>query len=212
MFLATIAGGQQRLGPDISPPRALTKIIPSYSETARDLRIEGKVIIQAIVRKDGAVEVIGVKQGLGYGLDENAVLALRRLKLSPATKNGIPVDVEMDIAVDFSLDDPNFAEPRNERPPVKRFCERRTNPTPVSRVQPQLTDAARAAGITGTVILDTMVQTDGHVDVIRVRKSLGFGLDSAAIAAISKWVFRPATCDGAPEDTMLTVDMNFSSK
>jgi len=213
VFLATSAGAQQpeRLGPDISPPRAARRIMPSYSETARDLRIEGKVTIHAIVRKDGGVEVIEVKQGLGYGLDENAVLALRRLKLAPATKNGAPIDVEMDIAVDFSLNDPSQVEPRKELPSGRRsFCERRTNLTIVSRVVPQSTEAARAAGITGTVVLDASVQTDGHVDVIRVRKSLGFGLDAAAIAAIDKWTFRPATCNGEPQETTLTVEMNFS--
>jgi len=205
---ATFAQQAERLGPGISPPRAAAKIIPSYSDTARERRIEGKVIIHAIVRKDGAVEMIGVKEGLGYGLDENAVLALRRLKLSPAVKNGVPIDIEMDIAVDFNLNDPNQVEPRNERPPGK-FCRQRTYPTVVSRIEPQLTDAARAAGITGTVVLDSTVKADGHVDVIRVRRSLGFGLDAAAIAAIDKWTFRPATCDGKSQDTTLNIEVNF---
>jgi TonB family protein len=59
------------------------------------------------------------------------------------------------------------------------------------------------------VVLDSTVKADGHVDVIRVRRSLGFGLDAAAIAAIDKWTFRPATCDGKSQDTTLNIEVNF---
>src|SRR5262245_13081227 len=105
LFAATgFAQVPERLGPDITPPSALSKVNPLYSATARTIGIEGKVILDAIVHKDGRVEVLGVKQGLGYGLDENARLAVRRLQLTPAKKNDEPVDVAMDIAVEFNLD------------------------------------------------------------------------------------------------------------
>jgi TonB family protein len=215
VLLANTASAQQpeRLSPDIVPPRAITKIYPRYSDTARDLRIEGTVIVQAIVHKSGAIEVLGLRQGLGYGLDENAVLAMRRMRFQPAIRNGTPVDVEMDIAVKFSLDDSRLLESQEERPfPKSRFCERMSDPVPVSRVHPELTRAARDAGISGTVAIDATVQTDGSVEVIRVRNSLGYGLDSAAIAAIGKWIFRPATCNGAPRETTLAVEVNFGGK
>ena len=88
----------ERLGPGITPPWTLSRVSPQYSDTARAIGIEGTVIIEAVVHKDGRLDVLGVKQGLGYGLDENALLAVRHLRLLPATKNNEPVDVAMDMS------------------------------------------------------------------------------------------------------------------
>jgi len=57
----------------------------------------------AIVRKDGTIEILKVVRGLGLGLDENAIQALKQWKFRPGMKNGVAVDVALNIEVNFSL-------------------------------------------------------------------------------------------------------------
>ncbi len=60
-------------------------------------------MLSAIVRKDGTIEILRVVRGLGLGLDENAIQALKQWKFRPGMRNGIPVDVALNIEVNFSL-------------------------------------------------------------------------------------------------------------
>ena len=76
---------------------------PPYSEEARKAKYQGVVVLSAIVRKDGTIEIVKVVRGLGLGLDENAIQALKQWKFRPGMKNGVPVDVALNIEVNFSL-------------------------------------------------------------------------------------------------------------
>ena len=58
----------------------------------------------------------------------------------------------------------------------------------VRRLTPCSTDAARAAKVSGTVILECVVHKDGLVSVNRVVRGVGYGLDENAKAAIERWV------------------------
>src|SRR5260370_27542 len=74
--------------------------------------------------------------------------------------------------------------------PVNRRPEDRVSPPLViHKLDPQYTDAARAAGIQGTVVLQATIDVDGAPHVVRVVRSLGFGLDENAIAAVEQWRF-----------------------
>jgi TonB family protein len=56
-----------------------------------------------MVRKDGTIDSIQVVQGLGYGLDEAAVSAVRQWKFAPGTQNGETIDLITTVQVNFSL-------------------------------------------------------------------------------------------------------------
>ena len=88
--------------PPTTPPTVLYRIEPVYSEKARKAKLQGVVVLSAIVRKDGSIEVLKVVRGLGLGLDENAITALKRWRFRPGTKDGRPVDVPLNIEVKFS--------------------------------------------------------------------------------------------------------------
>lgn len=63
-----------------------------YPKEARENKIEGKVIVQFIINKDGTPTDFKVIQGIGYGCDEAAVEAFKKMpKWKPATVNGQPV-------------------------------------------------------------------------------------------------------------------------
>ena len=98
-----IGGGVFRVGGGVSAPSVLYRVEPTYSEEARKAKYQGVVVLSAIVRRDGTIEILKVVRGLGLGLDENAIQALKQWKFRPGMKNGIPVDVALNIEVNFSL-------------------------------------------------------------------------------------------------------------
>ena len=82
-----------------------TKIEPEYPELARVARVDGQVILQAIVRKDGSVGDVSVirvnRPNLGF--EDSAVAAVAQWRYEPALQNGKPVEVYFTVVVDFSL-------------------------------------------------------------------------------------------------------------
>jgi len=82
-----------------------TKVDPEYPELARVARVDGQVILQAIVRKDGAVGDISVIRANrpNLGFEESAIAAVSQWRYEPALQNGRPVEVYFTVVVDFSL-------------------------------------------------------------------------------------------------------------
>ena len=97
-------------GNEVNTPTLLNNPLPPYTEEARKARIEGVVLIQAIIRKDGTVDSFKVIKGLGYGLDESAINTIAtKWHFKPATLKGTPIDITTRIEVRFRLFDQLFA-------------------------------------------------------------------------------------------------------
>jgi TonB family protein len=96
-------GGPYRVGGDVSVPTVVYRVEPEYSEEARKARYQGTVVLEAVVRRDGRVDVLHLVRSLGLGLDDNALRALKQWRFRPAMKNGIPVDATLNIEVRFNL-------------------------------------------------------------------------------------------------------------
>ena len=93
-----------RPGDGIQDPVLLQQTLPRYTEAARNAGIEGKVVLEVVVRSDGSIDNFKVLHSLGYGLDEAAVYEVaRKWKYSPGTLDGKPVDVLLQIEVEFRL-------------------------------------------------------------------------------------------------------------
>jgi TonB family protein len=84
-----------------------------------------------------------------------------------------------------------------------------TPPQVVSKVDPQLSEEARLANLNGTVSISLVVGEDGGPRNVRALTSAGLGLDEAAIAAVSKWRFKPGSKDGMPVPVSVDVEVNF---
>jgi TonB family protein len=92
------------VGGGVRAPVALHQPLPAYTQAARDARIEGIVIMRAVIRKDGTVGDIEILRGLGHGLNESAIDTVKnRWKFKPGTLDGNPVDVRVSIEVSFRL-------------------------------------------------------------------------------------------------------------
>jgi periplasmic protein TonB len=84
-----------------------------------------------------------------------------------------------------------------------------TAPRVIYAPEPEFSDEARKAKYQGTVVLWLVVGSDGTTHNIRVRQSLGMGLDEKAIEAIRQWKFEPGRKDGIPVAVQVDVEVNF---
>jgi protein TonB len=83
----------------------IKKVKPKYPDKAYVAGVEGKITMRCQVRKDGTVRNARVIKGLGHGLDEAALAAVKKWKFSPAIKDGEKVDSEATCIVTFELFD-----------------------------------------------------------------------------------------------------------
>lgn len=95
--------GPIRVGGDVQPPVKVSAPSPQYTEIARKARIQGVVIVEAIINKTGAVTNVKILKGLPMGLDTAAADAVKKWKFKPATLNGKPVAVIYNLTVNFRL-------------------------------------------------------------------------------------------------------------
>jgi TonB family protein len=87
--------------PRLQSPRILHIYLPEYTEKARDKKIEGEVVVRALFGRDGRVREAKVEKGLGFGLDDRAVEATRRIGYFPAQLEGKEVDARVQIVFEF---------------------------------------------------------------------------------------------------------------
>jgi TonB family protein len=96
-------GGPFRPGSGIEPPQLVREVRASYTDQARRRAVEGDVVLEIVVRADGSVGDVRTKRGLGAGLDQKAIEAVRQWRFRPARRHGAPVDVVVEVAVEFKL-------------------------------------------------------------------------------------------------------------
>jgi TonB family protein len=96
-------GGPFRAGSGIEAPRLLREVKAEYTDEARRKNIRGEVVLEIVVRSDGSVGDVRVIRGLGGGLESRAIAAVKQWKFAPATRRGQPVDVWVEVAVEFTV-------------------------------------------------------------------------------------------------------------
>ena len=97
-------GGPQA-GNGVLAPRLLRKVDPQYSPDAMRAKIQGTVLLSAVVLPDGTVTDIKVIRSLdrSFGLDMKAIEAARQWRFLPGTRQGEPVPVLVNIELEFNL-------------------------------------------------------------------------------------------------------------
>ena len=98
-----IASSQAGFQGSLTEPVLLSKVDPEYSEEARKARLQGVVMVRAVIDARGQVQNISVAQGLGLGLDERAIAAVEKWKFRAGTRNGKPVSTSALIQLTFRL-------------------------------------------------------------------------------------------------------------
>jgi protein TonB len=96
-------GGLRKIGGGVSSPELIYKIDPEFSEEARKAKFMGIVLVNLIVDANGNPQNVHVLRGVGMGLDQKAVEAVKQYKFKPAKEAGKPVAVELNVQVDFQI-------------------------------------------------------------------------------------------------------------
>jgi TonB family protein len=93
----------QAASPKIVPAEILWKPVPIYTEEARKLKVEGEVLVEAVLEASGSVKILRVVRGLGHGLDEEAIREAGLLRFKPALRDGQPSDSTVVLHVVFQI-------------------------------------------------------------------------------------------------------------
>lgn len=197
--VATGAAGSATTPPDVIEYTTP----PLYSDEARLRGVEGVVVVRAEVGLDGRATSERVIEGLGHGLDQNALVALRHWRFRPGTLNGVPVAMAADVHIEFSL----RQERLNEW--IANDMATQVGPDvspPRAVVAPRPPDVP---GARGTVALDVVLLEDGTPRIVRVLGSVSPELDDVAVRTFERWRFSPATKNGAPVKVRLTAEVRF---
>ena len=92
-----------RVGNGVSEPIPISKPDPPYTPEAKAAKIQGTVVMQAVVAADGSVSDVKIKRPLDKGLDANALNTIKGWKFHPAMKAGKPVACIVLIEVSFRI-------------------------------------------------------------------------------------------------------------
>jgi TonB family protein len=93
----------KQIGYGVSAPVLIYQVPPEYTPEAKQAKIEGTVLVNLVVNEVGAPEDVHVLRGLGNGLDDKAVEAVKQYKFKPAMEDGTPVPVTLNIEVNFKI-------------------------------------------------------------------------------------------------------------
>jgi TonB family protein len=86
-----------------APVQITFKPKPDYTDEGRKEKVNGEVRLEVLFKSDGRVHVVRVVQGLGHGLDEQAVKAAEQIKFKPALQEGQPIDSLALVHIIFEL-------------------------------------------------------------------------------------------------------------
>jgi TonB family protein len=137
-----------------------------------------------------------VPEGFTEKPAEPASLPVRNCDTTAGANNGKPA------ALNFSLE-PDGTKLHRPGPGI-------IVPKPIYHPEPQYTDAARKAKVSGTLVLSITVTAEGSVRDLRVERSLRGDLDEQALNTVSTWRFQPGTKDGRPVPVRLNIEVSFN--
>jgi protein TonB len=108
------AGQPKNVGGGVTGPVVIKQPEPEFTEEARQKPMNAIVTVSLIVDQRGMPQNVHVTRGVGMGLDENAVKAVKKYRFKPAMENGKPVAVYLNVQVHFVIFDKNgFLPPDN---------------------------------------------------------------------------------------------------
>jgi len=199
-------------GREGAPPRRLVVLPeieeyttpPLYSDEARRRGVEGIVTLAFHVDASGGVSRARVLRGLGSGLDQNALVALRQWRFRPGRHDGVPAAMDAEVDVEFNL----RSEGVNELIANDMATLVGPDVTP-PRVVRTSRVSLRGFDTPGVVVLDVVLQQDGAPRVVRILRSLGPEADERAVRHFEQWHFTPAMKGGVPVKVRMNAEVRF---
>ena len=195
--------------------KALQKAV-SYPELAMEAGIEGRVIVQFVVDKDGTVTNPKVTRGVHKLLNEAALQAVKQQEFKPGQQQGEPVKVQMSLPVTFRLPSSHSESAAQEEIlQAPKFSVAGSHPDiegGMRALQESLSypEIVRKAGIEGTVHVTFTVDETGEVQNPQITKSVHEALDAEALSALKSVSFVPVEKYGRPIAMEVTLPIRFA--
>ncbi|MDR3724007.1 MAG: M56 family metallopeptidase [Terracidiphilus sp.] len=205
-----VKNGVATLSPAQAVDNLISKVAPKYPADAKKARIEGTVVLNAIIGTDGHMKELHVISGPAP-LAQAAMEAVQQWVYRPYLLNGKPVQVETTINVIYTLGD----TPPAQAAPVaavsaggqKTTPHLDAPPTLIYSPNPLYPPEASAAHQEGIVLVKTKIGADGHPTVLGVSGPEVF--QKSAREAVEKYIFQPVTENGQPVETTITIEVTF---
>jgi TonB family protein len=199
-----------------------------YPESARMDSLQGRVVLQFVVNKQGEVREPRVMRSIRQDLDDAALKAIEGVRFIPGMQEGQPVDVQFVLPIVFRLQPgtppppppPGYAPPsRNPNEPsshsgVNVFIVVEQMPEPIGGMpaiyeRVRYPEIARRAGIEGRVVVQFLVDEEGNVVDPFILRGIGGGTDEAAIEAIQGVRFNPGVQRGRAVKVVMQMPIVF---
>jgi protein TonB len=212
-----LVGGRTpvRVGGSIPAPKKIKDVRPVYPAIARSARVSGIVIVEATIDQNGHVAGARVIRSVPL-LDDAALGAVRQWEFTPTLLGGVPTPIVMTVTVNFTLAPEQTtaaasgtpAPPLDGRTPI-RVGGNIAAPRKIRDMRPVYPAEAIQERVTGIVIIEATIGTDGRVAGARVIRSVPL-LDDAALTAVRQWVFTPTLLNGVPTPVVMSVTVPFT--
>jgi TonB family protein len=166
------------------------QVDPEFSDQARAAGVGGEVLVNLIVDSHGVPQNVHVLRGVGMGLDETAVDAVKQYRFEPAMEGDKPVAVQLSVVVNFQI----FR-----------------SPTVIHSVPLHYSSEARKNKASGDILVGLTVDEKGLPQNVHILRGFGMGMDEQAVAAVQRYKFKPFTQGGKPVARPATLQINFDA-
>jgi TonB family protein len=188
-----------------SPPVVRHRVEPEYSLEARAAGLEGDLMLYLEVEADGKPTNMRVIQGLGMGLDENALAAVRQWQFQPASVGSTPTRVAQSVEFPFRLNPSGAWRIRHTAYAVMREDEYHSEPVEKPVLIAYSSPKADACGPPGEVVVARFdIDKQGAPAAIRVVSASSSAAGSAVSTAAQRWKFRSPLGSGHPRAASAT--------
>lgn len=169
-----------------------------YPPEAYEQEVEGRVILQFVVNKNGKAQNIKALRGIGSGLDKEAKRLIKEANFTPGKQRGEPVNVQMSLPIRFKLSEHEPPKQKEDSPSPPKEEEKDDFFVAVEDM-PQLKgglgylqkkfeypEMARNAGIEGRVLVQFIVNKQGKVENPKVIRGIRGGCDKEALRVVKE--------------------------
>jgi TonB family protein len=193
----------------------VTRVNPVYPPLARQARIQGTVLLKALISKTGDIENLELISGHPM-LAPAAIEAVKQWKYRPYMLNGEPIEVETQVQVNFTLSEEPLLLPATQgddtHPPLPRRVRVSSGLAQtliLTKVNPQYPQDARDQRIQGVVLLRAIIDQEGNVSNVDLISGHPL-LAPAAIEAVKQWKYKPYLLNNEPIPVETQVQVNFT--
>ena len=217
-----------QVSPQEADARLDRKVQPEYPTKALNAGIQGDVVLNVLIGKNGKVKNITVLSGHPV-LASAAVSAVKHWRYEPWASGGNNVETQTTVTLHFVLTKGPMACPGSDSGAYsfladtgRHFADGQVPSATVFKVggnvkppraiyapDPEYSESARRHKQQGTGVLRVIVTPEGKVGLIKVERVIGFGLDQKAVNAVCEWKFKPALKDGQPVPVEIEVEVTF---